>query len=268
MHDAIPVVGGHPAHGAVDGDAGVVDEDVDPAVLLEHLGDHALAVGDGADVALVDADRGRAPTPRSASRRRPRRASIPPRSSPPARAGPGRSPARCPGEPPVTSATWPFRRTYPRPPSFARVYPSGRPRTPVRKPSSRCPSRVANPCRSARPARARTPPSRPPRRARSAPCAPGGSRITLLEHLRDGDPVRPCLVVDLPLDQRRPHIARADGHGRRCRVARPRGRASLPGRATPCLALTYPALKARPPGRAPRRSRRSGRRRSSSAGQA
>src|SRR5918998_6497357 len=37
VDDPSPVVVGHLQHGAVDGDAGVVDQDVEPAVLLDHL---------------------------------------------------------------------------------------------------------------------------------------------------------------------------------------------------------------------------------------
>ena len=51
-----PVVVGHLEHGPVDGDAGVVDQDVQPAVLLDHLGDGAAAVVGGGDVAAVDGD--------------------------------------------------------------------------------------------------------------------------------------------------------------------------------------------------------------------
>src|SRR5215217_733554 len=50
----VPVLGRHLADGAVDGDAGVVDQDVQLPVLLQHLGDDPLAVGGDADVALVD----------------------------------------------------------------------------------------------------------------------------------------------------------------------------------------------------------------------
>src|SRR4029453_16897402 len=52
--DPVPVLGRHLAHGAVDGDAGVVDQDVELAVLVQHLADDPLAVGGHADVALVD----------------------------------------------------------------------------------------------------------------------------------------------------------------------------------------------------------------------
>ena len=52
--DPVPVLQRHLAHGPVDGDAGVVDQDVELPVLLQHLGDDPLAVGGHADVALVD----------------------------------------------------------------------------------------------------------------------------------------------------------------------------------------------------------------------
>ena len=51
----VPVFGGHLAHRLVDGDTGVVDQDVELAVLVEHLPDDALAVLVRADVALVHA---------------------------------------------------------------------------------------------------------------------------------------------------------------------------------------------------------------------
>src|SRR5918997_6509283 len=51
--DPAPVVVGHLQHGAVDGDARVVDQDVEPAVLLDDLGDGAPAVVGVRDVALV-----------------------------------------------------------------------------------------------------------------------------------------------------------------------------------------------------------------------
>jgi hypothetical protein len=54
VNDPVPVLHAHLADGAVDGDAGVVDQDVQPAVLLEHLLDDPFAVGGDADVALVD----------------------------------------------------------------------------------------------------------------------------------------------------------------------------------------------------------------------
>ena len=45
----------HLQHGLVDRDAGVVDEDVEPAVLLDHLAHGSAAVIGRADVALVNA---------------------------------------------------------------------------------------------------------------------------------------------------------------------------------------------------------------------
>ena len=49
----VPVVDAHLPDGTVDGDAGVVDEDVQAAVLVDDLLDDALAVVGVADVALV-----------------------------------------------------------------------------------------------------------------------------------------------------------------------------------------------------------------------
>jgi hypothetical protein len=46
-------------HRPVHGDAGVVDEDVEPSVLVDHLADDASAVGRIGDVALVNAPRRR-----------------------------------------------------------------------------------------------------------------------------------------------------------------------------------------------------------------
>ena len=40
----MPVVVGHLGHGPVDRDPGVVDQDVEPAVLVDDLGQHAAAV--------------------------------------------------------------------------------------------------------------------------------------------------------------------------------------------------------------------------------
>jgi hypothetical protein len=51
--DFVPVVDAHFPDGPVDGDAGVVDEDVEAAVLLDDLLDDALAVVGVADVALM-----------------------------------------------------------------------------------------------------------------------------------------------------------------------------------------------------------------------
>src|ERR1700760_4322178 len=50
----MPVFYGHLADRAVDGDAGVVDQVVNVTVLLEDLGDHALAVLGNTNIALVD----------------------------------------------------------------------------------------------------------------------------------------------------------------------------------------------------------------------
>jgi hypothetical protein len=49
------VLVGHLQHGLVDRDPRVVDQDVEPAVLFDHLGDRAPAVIRRADVALVGA---------------------------------------------------------------------------------------------------------------------------------------------------------------------------------------------------------------------
>lgn len=49
----VPVLDGHLAHRLVHGDAGVVDQVVDPPALFEHLVDDPVAVGGLADVALV-----------------------------------------------------------------------------------------------------------------------------------------------------------------------------------------------------------------------
>jgi hypothetical protein len=53
--DLVPVVDGHAQDRPVHGDAGVVDEDVEPAVLLDHLADDAKAVVRIAHVAPVNA---------------------------------------------------------------------------------------------------------------------------------------------------------------------------------------------------------------------
>jgi hypothetical protein len=50
----VPLLGLHLAHGAVHGDARVVDEDVEPAVALDHLGHDPLAIGVVLDRALMD----------------------------------------------------------------------------------------------------------------------------------------------------------------------------------------------------------------------
>src|SRR4029453_18021418 len=54
VDDPVPVLHAHLADRAVDGDAGVVDQDVQAAVLLEHLLDDPLTVGRDPDVALMD----------------------------------------------------------------------------------------------------------------------------------------------------------------------------------------------------------------------
>src|SRR5262249_8550206 len=54
--DLLPVVVGHLGHGPVDGDAGVVHQDVQPAVLLDDVADHATAVFAAADVPVVQGD--------------------------------------------------------------------------------------------------------------------------------------------------------------------------------------------------------------------
>src|SRR5215211_8586726 len=54
VDDPVPVLHAHLADRLVDGDAGVVDQDVELALLVQHLGDHPLAVGGHADVALMD----------------------------------------------------------------------------------------------------------------------------------------------------------------------------------------------------------------------
>jgi hypothetical protein len=51
-----PVLVGHLGHGPVDRDAGVVHQDVDPALLVDHLVQHPAAVIGIADVALVNGD--------------------------------------------------------------------------------------------------------------------------------------------------------------------------------------------------------------------
>jgi hypothetical protein len=53
-----PVVVGHLEHGLVDGDAGIVDEDVEPPVGGDDLLDRAAAIVRLAHIALVDADVG------------------------------------------------------------------------------------------------------------------------------------------------------------------------------------------------------------------
>ena len=55
--DFVPVVDAHFPDGPVDGDAGVVDEDVQAAVLVDDFFDDALAVVGVADVALVQGQR-------------------------------------------------------------------------------------------------------------------------------------------------------------------------------------------------------------------
>ena len=55
--DFVPVVDAHLPDGPVDGDAGVVDEDVQAAVLLDDFLNDALAVLGVADVALMQGQR-------------------------------------------------------------------------------------------------------------------------------------------------------------------------------------------------------------------
>src|SRR5439155_9744612 len=57
--DADPVLVTHLGHGLVDGDPGVVDQDVQAAVLLDDFAHHAPAVFRHADVSVVDGDRAR-----------------------------------------------------------------------------------------------------------------------------------------------------------------------------------------------------------------
>src|SRR5215468_9642753 len=54
--DPLPVVVGHLGHGPVDGDPGVVDQDVEPAMLVNDLADHPAAVIGVPDVPLVQGD--------------------------------------------------------------------------------------------------------------------------------------------------------------------------------------------------------------------
>jgi len=54
--DPQPVLITHLGHGPVDGDPGVVDQDVQAAVLLDDLADDAAAVLGAADVAVVQGD--------------------------------------------------------------------------------------------------------------------------------------------------------------------------------------------------------------------
>src|SRR5438132_5195527 len=53
----VPVLVGHLQNGAVDRDAGVIDEDVQAAVAVDDLAHRAPAVLGRADVALVDSGR-------------------------------------------------------------------------------------------------------------------------------------------------------------------------------------------------------------------
>ena len=111
VDDLAPVVVGHLEHGPVGGDARVVDQDVEPAVLVDDLLDRPPAVVGIADVALVDADR----PARGTSARRPRGSARPPRRcrcSPAATAAPWLARLRqiaapMPRVPPVTKATRP-----------------------------------------------------------------------------------------------------------------------------------------------------------------
>src|SRR6266851_4111696 len=54
--DLLPVLVGHLGHGPVDGDPGVVHQDVEPAVLVDHLVQHPAAVIGLTDVAVVHGD--------------------------------------------------------------------------------------------------------------------------------------------------------------------------------------------------------------------
>src|SRR5204863_9199057 len=54
--DGVPIVDGHLPDGLVHGDAGVVDQVVDPSVPGEHVLDDALAVLGDPDVALMGGD--------------------------------------------------------------------------------------------------------------------------------------------------------------------------------------------------------------------
>src|SRR4051812_39692356 len=58
LDDPVPVFDGHLADGLVQGDAGVVDQDVEAAVGVEDFLDDSFAVFGGADVALVGAGAG------------------------------------------------------------------------------------------------------------------------------------------------------------------------------------------------------------------
>src|ERR687894_716754 len=58
LDDPVPVFDGHLADGLVQGDAGVVDQDVEAAVGVEDFPDDSFAVFGGADVALVGAGAG------------------------------------------------------------------------------------------------------------------------------------------------------------------------------------------------------------------
>ena len=63
----------------------------------------------------------------------------------------------------------------------------------------------------------------------------------VLEHALLGDPVRTGLVGDLLLDERGPHVARADG-ARTDPDRRPSSASVFTRPSTPCFAETYPAL--------------------------
>ena len=86
----------------------VVDEDVETAVLLDHLADDALAILVPADVALVDR-RAHAGVTLEEALRRDRRARVAGRDADAGRDEALRDPSPIPGTPPVTSATWPAR---------------------------------------------------------------------------------------------------------------------------------------------------------------
>ena len=110
--DLLPVLVGHLGHGPVDGDAGVVHQDVDPAVVVDHLAQHPAAVIGVTDVALVHGDPpvrilggharpGTSPRPRG-------RASKPAATCAPWLASSWQMAAPMPRVPPVTSATRPW----------------------------------------------------------------------------------------------------------------------------------------------------------------
>ena len=120
LDDPVPVLDGHLADGLVQGDAGVVDQDVEAAVGVEDLLDHPFAVFGGADVALVHAGAGVVGD--ELRRRPPCRASSPRRRSTPRAASRSLIARPMPRIPPVTRATWPVMSAMLRSPSrFSRV---------------------------------------------------------------------------------------------------------------------------------------------------